>query len=102
GDMSYDPELRKLVTHTRDKDGNIIDTIEHSEAVTSDAVHRVFVQAQAASSELLEMQKVINRLAGRPEPKSIGLWIPSTSLKGKEYAYVNNLEDRTQKLLVGN
>lgn len=102
GDMTYDPELRKLVTHTRDKDGNIINTVEHSEEVVSDAVHRVFVQAEIASSELLEMQKVINRLAGKTEPKSIGLWIPSTSLKGKEYAYVNNLDDRTQKLLVGN
>ncbi|ANA48876.1 structural protein [Pseudomonas phage PaMx33] len=104
GYVRYDIENRMLVTGTLDpKTGQMINVTPLMDTpVVSDIVHNLLEASQKAGDEIYNTQSVINRLSGRDKPASVGLWIPPASLKNKEYAYIDNLDTRQRKLIIGN
>lgn len=102
GLIRYDPEQRTFVTGTLD---TTTGALKNPKPITDmvvkhDEVHRALQAIESAAFESHETQTVVNRLSGKPRPASIGFWLPYTNLKNKEYAFVLNTSDNTQKLLV--
>lgn len=102
GLIRYDPEARTFVTGTLD---TTTGALKNPKPITDmtvkhDEVHRALQAIEKAANEVYETQTVVNRLSGKPRPGSIGIWMPYTNLKNKEYAFVLNTSNNTQKLLV--
>jgi len=103
GYVFYDESLKKLMTGVLDaKTGKVSGVAELSQEVSSPMVHAILSASQKAGKEIHATQRVLARLNGGHPPSDIGLWMPSASLRNKEYAYVNNQDNRTQKLLIAN
>lgn len=104
GYLQYDAAKRTFVTGTINKQTGILENARPVTDLTvkSDEVHATLIALQAAGREIYESQKVIARLNGKNPPSDTGFWVPYTNLRNKEYAYVLNLDNNTQKLLVAN
>ena len=91
GLIRYDPEARTFVTGTLD---TTTGALKNPKPITDmvvkhDEVHRALQAIEKAANEVYETQTVVNRLSGKPRPGSIGIWMPYTNLKNKEYAFVH-------------
>lgn len=104
GILRYDPEARTFVTGKIDPKTGALKNPEPITDMTvqNESVHRALQAIEQAANEVYETQVVVNRLSGKPRPASTGFWLPYTNLKNKEYAFVLNINDNTQKLLVAN
>ncbi len=69
--------------------------------IKDDNVDKLWTEMQARSGELYELSNASNKIIGRNDMNSIGLWVPSFNPVNKHLAYVHNQATDETRLLWG-